>query len=55
VLGVPGNLQTQKGQPRFFKTPGGFLCRKDPGTEEVGGSFCGYLTDEVRHHRIDDS
>jgi hypothetical protein len=34
--------------------PGGFLYRKDPGAEEVGGFFCGYLTDEVWHHRTDD-
>jgi hypothetical protein len=38
------------GQTYYF-TPGGFLYRKDPGTEEVGGSFCGYLSDEVWHYR----
>jgi hypothetical protein len=37
----------------YYFTPGGFLYRKDPGTEEVGGFFCGYLTDEVWHYRID--
>jgi hypothetical protein len=42
------------GQTYYF-TPGGFLYRKDPGTEEVGGFFCGYLTDEVWHYRTDDS
>jgi len=31
----------------YYLTPGGFLYRKDPGAEEVGGFFCGYLTDEV--------
>ena len=39
----------------YYFTPGGFLCRKDPGSEEVRGFFCGYLTDEVWHHRTDDS
>ena len=38
----------------YYFTPGGFLYRKDPGAEEVGGFFCGYLTDEVWHHRTDD-
>ena len=41
------------GQTYYF-TPGGFLYRKDPGSDEVGGFFCGYLTDEVWHHRTDD-
>ena len=35
----------------YYFTPGGFLYRKDTGTEEVGGFFCGYLTDEVWHYR----
>jgi hypothetical protein len=39
----------------YYFTPGGFLYRKEPGTEEVGGFFCGYLTDEVWHYRIDNS
>jgi hypothetical protein len=38
----------------YYFTPGGFLYRKDPGTEEVGGFFCGYLTDEAWHYRTDD-
>jgi hypothetical protein len=38
----------------YYFTPGGFLYRKDPGTSEVGGFFCGYLTDEVWHYRTDD-
>ena len=38
----------------YYFTPGGFLYRRDPGTEEVGGFFCGYLTDEVWHYRTDD-
>jgi hypothetical protein len=43
------------GANTYYFTPGGFLYRKDPGSEEVGGFFCGYLTDEVWHHRTDDS
>ena len=37
----------------YYFTPGGFLYRKDPGSEEVGGFFCGYLADEVWHYRTD--
>src|SRR5215204_3689829 len=37
----------------YYFTPGGFLYRKEPGTEEVGGFFCGYLTDEVWRYRAD--
>jgi hypothetical protein len=37
----------------YYFTPGGFLYRKDPGAEEVGGFFCGYLTDKAWHYRID--
>jgi hypothetical protein len=37
----------------YYFTPGGFLYRREPGTEEVGGFFCGYLTDEVWHYRTD--
>lgn len=40
------------GQTYYF-TPGGFLYRKEPETEELGGFFCGYLTDEVWHYRSD--
>jgi len=43
------------GAHTYYFTPGGFLYRKDPGTEEVGGFFCGYLTDEVWRYRTDDS
>jgi len=35
----------------YYFTPGGFLYRRDPGTEDVGGFFCGYLTDKVWHYR----
>jgi hypothetical protein len=38
----------------YYFTPGGFLYRKDPGAEALGGFFCGYLTDEVWHYRSDD-
>ena len=41
------------GAETYYFTPDGFLYRKDPGSEEVGGFFCGYLTDEVWHCRID--
>jgi len=36
----------------YYFTPGGFLYRKDPGTEEVGGFFCSYLSDEVWRYRV---
>jgi hypothetical protein len=39
----------------YYFTPGGFLYRKDPGADTVGGFFCGYLTDEVWRYRTDDS
>jgi hypothetical protein len=39
----------------YYFTPGGFLYRKDSGTEEIGGFFCGYLSDEVWHYRTDDN
>ncbi len=38
----------------YYFTPGGFLYRKDPGSDELGGFFCGYLTDEVWNYRTDD-
>jgi hypothetical protein len=37
----------------YYFTPGGFLYRREPGTEEIGGFFCGYVTDEVWHYRTD--
>jgi hypothetical protein len=39
------------GTNTYYFTPGGFLYRKDPGTEEVGGFFCGYLSNEAWHYR----
>ena len=44
-----------RGEKTYYFTPGGFLYRKAPGAEEVGGFFCGYLTDEVWRYRTDDS
>ena len=41
------------GANTYYFTPGGFLFRKDPGTELVGGFLCGYLTDEAWHYRAD--
>jgi hypothetical protein len=38
----------------YYFTPGGFLYRRDPGTDELGGFFCGYLTDEVWRYRTDE-
>jgi hypothetical protein len=34
----------------YYISPGGFLYRKDPGSEEEGGYFWGYLDDEVWEH-----
>ncbi len=42
----------EAGDAVYYFTPGGFLYRKDPGTEELGGFFCGYLSDEVWRYRI---
>ncbi len=50
---VPYREFNEEGKLYYF-TPGGFLYRREPGTEEVGGFFCGYLTDEVWHYRTDD-
>lgn len=37
----------------YYFTPGGFLYRRDLGTEEVGGFFCGYLSGEAWRYRTD--
>ena len=50
---VPYREFNMEGKLYYF-TPGGFLYRRDPGTEEVGGFFCGYLTDEAWQYRTDD-
>ena len=39
----------------YYFTPGGFLYRKDSETEESGGFFCGYLTNEAWNYRTNDS
>jgi len=36
----------------YYFTPGGFLYRRDLGTEEVGDFFCGYLFSEAWRHRV---
>jgi hypothetical protein len=41
----------ERDERTYYFTPGGFLYRKDPGSEEIGGFFCGYLTDEAWHYR----
>jgi hypothetical protein len=41
----------EMGDETYFFTPGGFLYRKDPWSEEVCGFFCGFLSDEVWHYR----
>ena len=50
---VPYQEFNEDGKLYYF-TPGGFLYRREPGTDEVGGFFCGYLTDEAWHYRTDD-
>jgi hypothetical protein len=45
---------SEDGKTSYF-TRGGFLYRRDQGTDEVGGFFCGYLTDAAWHYRTDDS
>jgi hypothetical protein len=37
----------------YYFTPGGFLYRKEPGTEEIEGFFCGYISDRVWRYRTD--
>jgi len=31
----------------YYFSPGGFLYRREPGSEEAEGYFCGYFNDEV--------
>ena len=38
----------------YYFTPGGFLYRRDPRTDEMGGFFCGYLPGEVWRYKTDD-
>lgn len=44
-------LEFNVGGTLYYFTPGGFLYRRDPGTDELGGFLCGYLSDEVWHYR----
>ena len=37
----------------YYFTPGGFVYRREPGAEEIGGFFCRYVTDEVWRYRTD--
>ena len=50
---VQQDEQFAAGGEIYYLTPGGFLYRRDPGTgtEEVGGYFCGYLTDKVWRYK----
>ena len=43
----------ERGGRIYYFTPGGFLYRKDPGSEGVGGFFCGYLSNEAWRYRTD--
>jgi len=36
----------------YYFTPGGFLYRREAGTEEVGGYFCGYFSSEAWRYRV---
>ena len=39
----------------YYFTPGGFLYRREkPGMKDVGGVYCGYLTDEVWRYRTNE-
>jgi hypothetical protein len=49
---VPYRESNVEGKLYYF-TLGGFLYRREPGTEEVGGFFCGHLTDKVWRYRVD--
>ena len=49
---MPYREFTVEGKLYYF-TPGGFLYRREPDTEEVGGFFCGHLTDKVWRYRVD--
>ena len=44
----------ETGGETYYFTPGGFLYRREPGTEEIGGFFCGYLSDEAWRYRTDE-
>jgi len=38
------------GAKTYYLSLGGFPHCKEPGSEEEGGFFCGYLDDEFWHH-----
>jgi hypothetical protein len=38
------------GGKTYYLSLGGSPHRKEPGSEEEGGFFCGYLDDEFWHH-----
>lgn len=38
----------------YYFTPGGFLYRKDMGVREVGGVFCGYVSDRIWQARLEE-
>jgi hypothetical protein len=38
----------------YYFTPGGFLYRRDRGTERAGGVCCGYLSHRVWRYWSDD-
>ena len=44
----------ETGDAVYYFTPGGFLYRKDPGSEEGGDFFCGFLSNEAWRYRIGD-
>jgi len=44
----------EMGGETYYFTPGGFLYRRELGTEEIGGFFCGYLSDEAWRYRTDE-
>ena len=65
ILEILGNLENcpdetlapyqefERGGQIYYFTPGESLYRKDLGSEEVGGFFCGYLSNEAWCYRTD--
>jgi hypothetical protein len=50
--GLSPYREFDEGGKTYYFTPGGFLYRKDPGAEELGGFLCGYLPGEVWRYRV---
>ena len=50
--GVVPYAEFEVGNNTYYFTPGGFLYRKDPEIEALGGFFYGYLTDKVWRYRV---